>query len=271
MACGLPEVNACPGHTERQAGHNQLPSLWGSQRPQREDSIHGQGNQQQAHPDGRKGNSMPACAAKGVEPMAVVIERPALLAARRPSRRIQLGTVDIGGGSPVSIQSMAITKTEDVAATLVQVHALATQGADIVRVAVPPRGRTKEGSDSAITSNESKRLTGVCRAAGTRRKLKGAQTCATGLRARMRIPSNSELDVGSSRPGGGSRLTMRVGALSVSLLFVVVAFALVCSRATAAASSGSSSIPPTLASGITAGILNPRGGGQRAPRFLSQR
>jgi (E)-4-hydroxy-3-methylbut-2-enyl-diphosphate synthase len=60
-----------------------------------------------------------------------------MLAQRRPSRRIRLGTVDIGGGAPISIQSMTTTKTDDVAATLLQVHALATQGADIVRVAVP--------------------------------------------------------------------------------------------------------------------------------------
>src|SRR3989449_8712664 len=63
-----------------------------------------------------------------------------MLAARRTSRRISLGGVDIGGGAPVSIQSMTITKTEDVGATLIQVHALATQGADIVRVAVPHEG-----------------------------------------------------------------------------------------------------------------------------------
>jgi (E)-4-hydroxy-3-methylbut-2-enyl-diphosphate synthase len=56
---------------------------------------------------------------------------------RRKSRRIRLGNVEIGGGAPVSIQSMTITKTEDVEATLIQVHAIATQGADIVRVAVP--------------------------------------------------------------------------------------------------------------------------------------
>jgi len=62
---------------------------------------------------------------------------PTMLAARRTSRRISLGGVDIGAGAPVSIQSMTITKTEDVGATLIQVHALATQGADIVRVAVP--------------------------------------------------------------------------------------------------------------------------------------
>ena len=62
---------------------------------------------------------------------------PVPAAARRSARRITLGGVDIGGGAPVSIQSMTTTKTEDVAATLLQVHALATQGADIVRVAVP--------------------------------------------------------------------------------------------------------------------------------------
>jgi (E)-4-hydroxy-3-methylbut-2-enyl-diphosphate synthase len=66
-----------------------------------------------------------------------------MLAERRPSRRIRLGTVDIGDGAPISIQSMTITKTEDVGATLIQVHALATQGADIVRVAVPHEGDAK--------------------------------------------------------------------------------------------------------------------------------
>jgi len=60
-----------------------------------------------------------------------------MLAQRHPSRRIRLGTVDIGDGAPISIQSMTTTKTEDVGATLIQAHALATQGADIVRVAVP--------------------------------------------------------------------------------------------------------------------------------------
>ncbi len=56
---------------------------------------------------------------------------------RRKTRRINVGSVAIGGDAPVSIQSMTTTKTEDVGATLIQVHELATQGADIVRVAVP--------------------------------------------------------------------------------------------------------------------------------------
>src|ERR687895_985147 len=57
--------------------------------------------------------------------------------ARRMTRQIKVGSVAVGGGAPVSIQSMTTTKTEDVQATLIQVHELATQGADIVRVAVP--------------------------------------------------------------------------------------------------------------------------------------
>ncbi|MDQ3953971.1 MAG: flavodoxin-dependent (E)-4-hydroxy-3-methylbut-2-enyl-diphosphate synthase [Actinomycetota bacterium] len=56
---------------------------------------------------------------------------------RRRSRRIYVGRVPVGGGAPISIQSMTVTKTDDVQATLIQVHELATQGADIVRVAVP--------------------------------------------------------------------------------------------------------------------------------------
>ena len=56
---------------------------------------------------------------------------------RRKTRQIKVGSVAIGGGAPVSVQSMTVTKTEDVQATLIEVHELATQGADIVRVAVP--------------------------------------------------------------------------------------------------------------------------------------
>jgi (E)-4-hydroxy-3-methylbut-2-enyl-diphosphate synthase len=59
---------------------------------------------------------------------------------RRKTRQIHVGSVAIGGDAPVSIQSMTTTKTDDVEATLIQVHELATQGADIVRVAVPHEG-----------------------------------------------------------------------------------------------------------------------------------
>ncbi len=62
---------------------------------------------------------------------------------RRKTRQIHVGSVAIGGDAPVSIQSMTVTKTDNVEETLIQVHALATQGADIVRVAVPHEGDAK--------------------------------------------------------------------------------------------------------------------------------
>lgn len=62
---------------------------------------------------------------------------------RRKSRQVKVGDVAVGGDAPISIQSMTTTKTDDVQATLIQVHELATQGADIVRVAVPHEGDAK--------------------------------------------------------------------------------------------------------------------------------
>ncbi|MHB8682611.1 MAG: flavodoxin-dependent (E)-4-hydroxy-3-methylbut-2-enyl-diphosphate synthase [Acidimicrobiales bacterium] len=56
-----------------------------------------------------------------------------LATARRPTRQIHVGTVAIGGGAPISVQSMTTTKTADVEGTLSQIYALAATGADIVR------------------------------------------------------------------------------------------------------------------------------------------
>ncbi len=56
---------------------------------------------------------------------------------RRQTRQIQVGTVPVGGGAPVSIQSMLNTKTADVAASLSQIRALAAAGCQIARLAVP--------------------------------------------------------------------------------------------------------------------------------------
>jgi (E)-4-hydroxy-3-methylbut-2-enyl-diphosphate synthase len=52
---------------------------------------------------------------------------------RRPTRQIHVGPVAVGGGAPVSVQSMTITKTADVDGTLAQIYALKAAGADIVR------------------------------------------------------------------------------------------------------------------------------------------
>src|SRR5919109_1210356 len=52
-------------------------------------------------------------------------------------RQIRVGNVPIGGGAPVVVQSMTLTKTHDVAATTAQIAALASAGCEVVRVAVP--------------------------------------------------------------------------------------------------------------------------------------
>ncbi|MFZ0173833.1 MAG: flavodoxin-dependent (E)-4-hydroxy-3-methylbut-2-enyl-diphosphate synthase [Acidimicrobiales bacterium] len=60
--------------------------------------------------------------------------RPAVATSeRRKTRQIRVGNVAVGGGAPITVQSMTITKTADVDATLAQVYALAAAGADIVR------------------------------------------------------------------------------------------------------------------------------------------
>ncbi len=53
---------------------------------------------------------------------------------RDRTRQIHVGRVPVGGGAPVSVQSMTTTKTADVDGTLAQVYALAGAGADIVRI-----------------------------------------------------------------------------------------------------------------------------------------
>ncbi len=52
---------------------------------------------------------------------------------RRPTRQITVGDVPVGGGAPVTVQSMTITKTADVEGTLQQIYGLAAAGCDIVR------------------------------------------------------------------------------------------------------------------------------------------
>ena len=60
-------------------------------------------------------------------------------AARELTRAVRVGSVVIGGGAPVAVQSMTCTDTSDAASTLAQVRALADAGCDLVRVSVPTR------------------------------------------------------------------------------------------------------------------------------------
>jgi (E)-4-hydroxy-3-methylbut-2-enyl-diphosphate synthase len=61
---------------------------------------------------------------------------------RRPSRKIRVGNVEVGGDAPISVQSMTNTVTADAAATIDQVRQLEEAGADIVRVSCPDEDST---------------------------------------------------------------------------------------------------------------------------------
>lgn len=62
---------------------------------------------------------------------------------RRQSRQIMVGNVPVGGGAPITVQSMTNTRTTDVAGTIAQIRALEVAGADIVRVSCPDEASTK--------------------------------------------------------------------------------------------------------------------------------
>ena len=64
-----------------------------------------------------------------------VPQAPALR--RRVSRQVMVGSVAVGGGAPISVQSMTTTRTSDINATLQQIAELTATGCQIVRVAVP--------------------------------------------------------------------------------------------------------------------------------------
>ncbi len=71
--------------------------------------------------------------------MAVDLGMPTVPAtpSRRPSRKLMVGTVAVGGDAPISVQSMTTTVTADIGATLQQIAELTASGCEIVRVACP--------------------------------------------------------------------------------------------------------------------------------------
>ena len=66
---------------------------------------------------------------------------------RRVSRQIHVGSVPVGGGAPISVQSMTNTVTSDVQATISQIKELEEAGADIVRVSCPDEESTRALKD----------------------------------------------------------------------------------------------------------------------------
>ncbi len=59
------------------------------------------------------------------------------MARNHATKSVMVGTVTVGGGAPISVQSMTTTDTSDAAATLKQITELAAEGCEIVRVAIP--------------------------------------------------------------------------------------------------------------------------------------
>ncbi len=72
---------------------------------------------------------------------------PPVVAPRRRTRKIKVGTVEVGGDAPVSVQSMTTTQTTNIDATLQQIAELTASGCDIVRVACP----TQDDADALAT------------------------------------------------------------------------------------------------------------------------
>jgi (E)-4-hydroxy-3-methylbut-2-enyl-diphosphate synthase len=72
--------------------------------------------------------------------------RPYQQITRRKSRLIHVGKVPVGGDSPITIQTMTNTPTEDAKATIEQIRRCELAGADIVRVSVPTGGSDRRAA-----------------------------------------------------------------------------------------------------------------------------
>jgi len=68
--------------------------------------------------------------------------RPWRRVVRRASRKIRVGSVEVGGDAPITVQSMTNTKTSDAAATIEQIRRMEEAGADIIRVSCPDEDST---------------------------------------------------------------------------------------------------------------------------------
>src|ERR1700761_5240714 len=75
--------------------------------------------------------------------------RPWRMIQRRTSRKIRVGSVEVGGDAPITVQSMTNTLTADANATIGQIRALEEAGADIVRVSCPDEESTAAFSQIA--------------------------------------------------------------------------------------------------------------------------
>jgi (E)-4-hydroxy-3-methylbut-2-enyl-diphosphate synthase len=69
--------------------------------------------------------------------------RPWRTIQRRPSRKIRVGSVEVGGDAPITVQTMTNTPTSDAGATIDQIRRIEAAGCDIVRVSCPDEDSTR--------------------------------------------------------------------------------------------------------------------------------
>ena len=79
--------------------------------------------------------------------------RPWRMISRRPSRKIRVGSVEIGGDAPIAVQTMTNTLTSDAKATIEQIRQVEEAGADIVRVSCPDEASTAAMPEIVRASN----------------------------------------------------------------------------------------------------------------------
>ena len=70
--------------------------------------------------------------------------RPHRIIKRKKTKKIKVGSINVGGDSPITVQSMTNTLTTDAKATIKQIHQLEESGVDIVRVSCPDTDSTKK-------------------------------------------------------------------------------------------------------------------------------
>jgi (E)-4-hydroxy-3-methylbut-2-enyl-diphosphate synthase len=139
--------------------------------------------------------------------------------ARRNTRQLNIGGVLVGGGAPVSVQSMTNTDTSDVAATVAQIKALVDAGCEIVRVAVPDM-------DSANAVGEIKKAISIPLVADIHFDWRLAITCLEGGVDCLRInPGNigdedrvRQVVKGAAARGVPIRIGVNAGSLEKDIL-----------------------------------------------------
>jgi len=84
--------------------------------------------------------------------MSIQSIRPWRTIDRRPSRQINVGSIKVGGGAPITVQTMTNTLTSDVTATINQIHQCVDAGVDMVRVSTPDESSTRALKEIVLES-----------------------------------------------------------------------------------------------------------------------